>query len=139
MKTITCFGTFDILHPGHLNYFEQAKRHGDYLIVVIARDKTKKDQNKETLHLEQERLQQVQNLPIVDEAILGNIDDHFKIIRDKKPDVICLGYDQQISEEKILQQLNEAGFKTQVLRLNSFHPQKYKSSLFRQKSRSTPA
>lgn len=25
MKTVMCFGTFDLLHLGHLNYFEQAR------------------------------------------------------------------------------------------------------------------
>ncbi|HLC71304.1 MAG TPA: adenylyltransferase/cytidyltransferase family protein, partial [Candidatus Nanoarchaeia archaeon] len=38
MKTVMCFGTFDILHPGHLHYLQQAKKYGDYLMVVIARD-----------------------------------------------------------------------------------------------------
>lgn len=132
MNTIMCFGTFDILHPGHLNYFQQAKQHGDYLIVVIARDKTKQDQKKETLHSEQERLAQVQNLLIVNEAVMGNVGNHFKIIREKNPDILCLGYDQQVSEEKLIRQLHEAGIPAQVLRMKPFHPEKYKSSLLRQ-------
>ncbi|MBI2582387.1 adenylyltransferase/cytidyltransferase family protein, partial [Candidatus Woesearchaeota archaeon] len=31
MKKVMCFGTFDLLHLGHLNYFQQAKKYGDYL------------------------------------------------------------------------------------------------------------
>ena len=65
-----CFGTFDLLHLGHLNYFQQAKKYGNYLIVVIARDQTKKDQHKETIFTEQERLELVRNLKMVDEAQL---------------------------------------------------------------------
>ena len=42
MKKVLIFGTFDGLHLGHLNFFEQAKEYGDYLIVVVARDKTVK-------------------------------------------------------------------------------------------------
>ena len=33
------FGTFDVLHPGHLFYLEELGRLGDKLIIVIARDK----------------------------------------------------------------------------------------------------
>ena len=42
MRKIIVFGTFDILHKGHLNLFKQAKQHGDYLMAVIARDKNVK-------------------------------------------------------------------------------------------------
>ncbi len=131
MKTVMCFGTFDILHLGHLNYFEQAQKYGDYLIVVIARDKTKLDQHKSLVHAEQERLQQVKNIPLVNEAVLGNIGDHLKIIRDKKPEVICLGYDHPLSEEQLSQKLKEMGITPKIVRLKPFHPEKYKSSLFR--------
>ena len=42
MKKVILFGTFDIFHKGHKNFLEQAQEFGDYLIVVIARDKTVK-------------------------------------------------------------------------------------------------
>ena len=32
------FGTFDGLHEGHFDLFRQAKKYGDYLVVVVARD-----------------------------------------------------------------------------------------------------
>ena len=37
-KKVMAFGSFDLLHPGHLDYIERAARLGDHLIVVIARD-----------------------------------------------------------------------------------------------------
>ncbi|MCX6707322.1 MAG: adenylyltransferase/cytidyltransferase family protein, partial [Candidatus Woesearchaeota archaeon] len=40
-KTVLVFGTFDILHPGHLNFFDQARKaggEGSKLVVVVARD-----------------------------------------------------------------------------------------------------
>jgi len=42
MTTAMLFGTFDLLHPGHINLFKQAKKHADDLIIVVARDKTVK-------------------------------------------------------------------------------------------------
>ena len=40
MKLVMCAGTFDIVHPGHLYFFSEAKKLGDKLIVVVARDET---------------------------------------------------------------------------------------------------
>lgn len=39
-KIVMAFGTFDVFHPGHEYYLTQAKKYGDILIVVVARDKT---------------------------------------------------------------------------------------------------
>jgi FAD synthetase len=129
MKKVICFGTFDILHLGHLNYFEQAKKYGDYLIVVIARDETKKKQNKKLTFNEQERLDLVKNLEIVDEAVLGNLNDHFQVIRNQKPNIICLGYDQPIKEELLKEEFSN--LKIKVVRAKAFQPEKYKSSLIK--------
>ena len=38
MVTVMAFGTFDVLHPGHHFYLEQARKLGDNLVVVVARD-----------------------------------------------------------------------------------------------------
>ena len=131
-KTVMCFGTFDLLHLGHLNYFEQAKQHGDHLIVVIARDETKRKQNKNILFSEEERLKLVQSLKIVDEAVLGNADNHFRIIVEKKPDLICLGYDHAISERILQEKLTSLGVKAKVLRMQPYQEGKQKSTKLRE-------
>ena len=130
-KKVMCFGTFDLLHLGHLNYFEQAKEHGDYLMVVIARDETKRKQNKNILFSEEERLKLIQSLKIVDEAFLGNADNHFKIIVEKKPNLICLGYDHAISEQVLREKLISLGVKAKVLRMQPYQEGKQKSSRMR--------
>jgi len=35
---VQCHGVFDLLHIGHIRYFEQAKRMGDVLVVTITED-----------------------------------------------------------------------------------------------------
>ena len=42
-KKIVIAGTFDILHPGHVYFLKEARKHGDSLVVVIARDETVKN------------------------------------------------------------------------------------------------
>lgn len=122
-----CFGTFDILHLGHLYYFEQAKKHGDYLIVVIARDKTKQKQGKKIIFSESERLKMVQSLKIVDETALGKVDDHLKIVLERKPAVLCLGYDQKVSARWLKQKLAERNFYPVIVRLKAYRPRHQKS------------
>lgn len=119
-----CFGTFDHLHPGHLSYLTQAKEYGDYLIVVVARDKVV-ERIKGRLPVESEELR-VQNLELVeflDEVCLGNLKDKYKVVRDEKPDVICLGYDQQVDLEEL-----KNNFSGKIIRLKPYKPDIYKSS-----------
>jgi len=133
MKKVMCFGTFDLIHIGHLNYFQQAKEHGSYLIVVIARDETKKRQNKEIIFSEEERLQLIKNMKIVDEVVLGYPDNHFKIIQEKTPDVLCLGYDHSISEDSLKEKLASLNLYPQIKRMRSYKSGKHKSTLLKEK------
>lgn len=133
MKTVMCFGTFDLLHLGHLNYFQQAKKYGDYLIVVIARDKTKQMQKKEIIFSENERLELVKGLLVVDETVLGYPEDHLRIIKEKKPDVVFLGYDHKIDEKELAVKLKERGLQPGIKRARPFDIGKHKSTLLREK------
>ena len=129
MKTIMCAGTFDIIHPGHLYYLSEAKKYGDKLIVVVARDETSKSfKGKKPVHNEKERLEAVRMLKIVDEAVLGNQGDIFNIIEQIKPDVICLGYDQKVQKQELEAELKKRGLKAEVIRIGAYMQHVYKSS-----------
>ena len=133
MKKIMCMGTFDILHPGHLDYFRQAKEYGDYLIVVVSRDaNVLKDKGRLPRFGEQERYARVAAQSIVDKAVLGNEDDKLKIVEQERPDILCLGYDQAVDETRLKEALAKRGFKPAIVRAKAYHPEKYKSSLLQQ-------
>jgi len=132
MKKVMCAGTFDIIHPGHLYYFSEAKKYGDKLIVVVARDGTSKTfKGKKPIHNERERLEAVRMLNIVDEAILGKHGNIFDIIEEIKPDVICLGYDQNVQKQQLEDELKKRGIKSEVIRISAYMPYLYKSSKMR--------
>lgn len=128
-----CFGTFDLLHLGHLNYFKQAKTYGDYLIVVLARDKTKQEQQKEMVFTEEERMELIKNLKLVDKAALGYHQDFFKIIQEHQPQVICLGYDHQINERELTKKLDALGLNITIQRMKPYNTKQYKSTLLKEK------
>ena len=119
MKKVMVFGTFDILHKGHLSLFSQARKYGDYLIAVVARDKTVvKVKGRLPRNNEKKRLKEVSKH--VDKAVLGYIYDKHKVISKYKPNVICLGYDQ-----------DSIGLK-KFKRLKAYKAHKYKSSKIRE-------
>ena len=128
-------GTFDILHQGHLDYFRQAKKFGEYLIVVVARNSSALKEGKKLQFGEQERLEKVSAQTIVDKAILGNEGDKLKIVEQEKPDVICLGYDQKVDEEKLKESLAQRGVFPKIVRAQAHHPEKYKSSILKTAAR----
>ena len=128
MKKVMVFGTFDILHRGHLNFFKQARKYGNYLIIVVARDKTVKGvKGKIPKNNERKRLKKV--MRYADKAVLGFIFDKYKVIKKFNPAVICLGYDQKFFVEG-LKKLNIA-----VIRLKQYKAYKYKSSKIRLKNK----
>ncbi len=129
MKKVMCAGTFDVIHPGHLYYLSEAKKYGDKLIVVVARDTTSQDfKKKKPIHNEKERLESVRMLKIVDEAILGKEGNIFNIIEEIKPDVICLGYDQNVQKQQLEDELKKRSIKADVIRIGPYMSHIYKSS-----------
>ncbi len=131
-KKVLVFGTFDILHKGHLNFFKQAKKHGDYLIAVVARDKNvKKIKNKKPKHHEMFRLLNVALVKTVNVAVLGNLKDPYKIIEQHKPKIICLGYDQNSYTDKVEDELKKRRIRAKIIRLKPYKEHKSKSSRLR--------
>ena len=129
MKPVMCAGTFDIIHPGHLYFLSEAKKYGDKLIVVVARDETsEKVKGKKPQRNERERLEQIRMLEIVDVAVLGKQGNIFDIIGEIKPSVICLGYDQKVLKQDLEDELKKRNIKCDVVRIGSYMPHLYKSS-----------
>lgn len=131
---VLAFGTFDGLHPGHIFYLKEAKKLGDELWVIVGRDATvKKVKNEKPLSSENERLSSLIKSGYVDHALLGDNKDPYKLVSKIKPDIIALGYDQVAFTEKLDTILKKNGLKhTEIVRLPSHHPKKYKSSLIKQ-------
>jgi cytidyltransferase-like protein len=122
---VMAFGTFDIFHKGHENYLKQAGRRGDYLIVVIGRDKNVRIiKGKLPKNSENDRLKRVRKSGLADKAILGNLRDKYAVIRKHKPDLIALGYDQRSFVEGLAKKFK----KIKIVRLKPFKPSIYKSS-----------
>ena len=117
MVRVMATGVFDLLHPGHVHYLTEARKLGDELVVVVARDSTARRLKHEPIIREDDRCKMVGALKPVDRAVLGNEGNIFEILTAIRPDVIALGYDQTQDEERLLAECRARGLdKTRVVR-----------------------
>ncbi len=124
------FGTFDGLHEGHFDLFRQAKKYGDYLVVVVARDvNVKKIKNRLPIRNENKRLEELKQSKLVNEVLLGNENDPYKIIKELRPDVICIGYDQNSFNNNLVKKLEDFALNTKIYTLKPYKPEQFKSSI----------
>lgn len=125
-RTVMGFGTFDGIHEGHLNFFKQLKTLGDFLMIVVARDKSVKRIKKKPAHFdENQRYNALKKIADIDQVILGNENDFYQVITNHQPDIIGLGYDQKANIKEIQKRFPSI----RMVRLKAFKPEKYKSSL----------
>jgi FAD synthetase len=130
MKKVLAFGTFDGLHAGHVDFFEQAKKLGDYLAVVVARDVTVNEvKGHFPKRSELLRLKAVKQCKLVNEALLGNIGNPYEIIKKIKPDIVALGYDQQAFTKDLAAELKKAELSAQIIRLKPHQAEIYHSKI----------
>lgn len=143
MKKVMIFGTFDGVHAGHRHVFREARRIGEELDIVeqkkngvakprgrarlyavVARDSTvKRVKGVAPKYPECVRWAYLHGEKDIDVAVLGSLGSKHDVIKKYKPDVICLGYDQ----ERFLRGLEKV-FRGKVVRLKPYKSDRYKSS-----------
>ena len=69
MKKVITYGTFDLLHVGHINLLRRAKELGDYLIVVLSTDEFNRVKHKEAYHSFENRKAILEAIRYVDEVL----------------------------------------------------------------------
>jgi len=119
-KIVLAGGVFDIIHPGHIHTLNAAKALGGVLVVAIATDKTAKKMKKRSpLHNQELRRELVSCLSMVDRAIVGYEDDIFQTVKEVKPNIIVLGYDQIHQEKFISDGCKQINLNVEIVRLES--------------------
>ena len=117
-KKVLIAGTFDIIHPGHIYFINEARKFGE-IVVVVARDSSvKKIKGREVVIPERQRLEVVKNIKGVSEAYLGHEGrDFLKIVEEIKPDLIVLGPNQPFDDKKMKKDLEKRGLRIDVIKL----------------------
>jgi FAD synthetase len=96
-KTVLIFGVFDGIHDGHRDFIREAKKQGERLVAIVARDSVVETlKGKLPLHNEADRIKALLEVPDIDLVFLGDPEEGtYNIVKEIKPNVIYLGYDQQ--------------------------------------------
>jgi len=108
MTVVTTNGCFDILHVGHVRYLEEAKRHGDILIVGVNSDASVKRNKGDSrpINPERERAEIITSLKPVDVVFIFNDTTPHAWLKKIKPHVHVKGGDRtmdQITEKNVVE------------------------------------
>ncbi len=105
-KIVLTGGCFDILHIGHVRFLSEAKRMGDYLVVLLESDKNVKKLKGENrpVFIQRERAEMLAALGSVDLVVLlpamENDSDYLNIVTEIKPDIIAVTENDPYIEKK---------------------------------------
>lgn len=132
-KIVLATGVFDLLHLGHVKFLEASKRRGGRrarLFVVVASDRTVFARKKRRPILpEAQRRELVGSLRAVDRAILGRKRlDMVGILKQFRPDIVCVGYDQQEIKAAVTKTIELEGLHIPVVQIPKFGPASLNSS-----------
>ncbi len=116
MTRVLATGTFDLLHPGHVYFLNQAKAMGDELFVIVARDSNVTHKQKPIVP-EAQRLEMINALGMVNKALLGSEKDIFEPLKKIRPDIITLGYDQHFETINLETEITKRGISSKVVRI----------------------
>ncbi|MGA8710020.1 MAG: adenylyltransferase/cytidyltransferase family protein [Thermoplasmata archaeon] len=112
-------GVFDLLHPGHVFFLTEARKLGDELVVVVARDQTARRLKREPYVPEHIRREMVEALKPVDRAVLGSATDIYETVINERPNIIALGYDQVWNEQEVVKECERRGVPVKVARIGA--------------------
>ena len=105
MKTVFVYGSFNVLHPGHLRLLRFARERGDKLIVAVQSDQLAGN----TAHVHEHlRLEGVQSISWVDEAFISN-EPLTALITRLRPDIVVKGKEHELRFNPELAVLDEYG------------------------------
>ncbi|MBU1121406.1 MAG: adenylyltransferase/cytidyltransferase family protein [Candidatus Omnitrophica bacterium] len=99
-KVVLCHGCFDLMHPGHIKYFQAAKKMGDVLVVTISPDQyVDKGQGRPVFN-QNLRAESIAALECVDYVSINQWPTAEETLRTLIPDMYVKGQEFQNLEDK---------------------------------------
>jgi FAD synthetase len=124
-------GSFDIIHPGHVEFLKWSSSLGNKLYVVVSRDSSYvRTKGFEPIFKDIDRALIVESIRYVYKAYVGS-EDFLKPVEELKPDIIALGPDQ-IDAEELKRLLKDRGVSAEVIKMSN-RISNYSSSSIKEK------
>lgn len=108
-KIVLAGGCFDIVHPGHIAFFENAKKEGDVLIILVESDEAvKKIKGKERpINTLKDRAGTISAIHSIDYVIplpfFKSDENYFRLVKSVKPDIIAVTVGDPLYNMKLKQ------------------------------------
>lgn len=99
-KIVQCHGCFDLMHPGHIKHFQEAKGMGDILIVTITPDEYIDKGPGRPVYTQQLRAESLAALECVDFVAINKWPTAEDTLRLLKPDIYVKGQEFEKLEDK---------------------------------------
>lgn len=99
-KIVHCHGCFDLMHPGHIKYFQSAKKMGDILIVTVTPDKYVDKGPGRPVFNEQLRSESIAALECVDCVSINRWPTAEQTLKLIRPNIYVKGQEFQKLEDK---------------------------------------
>ena len=129
-KKVLLFGVFDGLHKGHMYLLEESNKHGDVYVALPSDEVVEKIKNKKPVNNFEKRSTALLDTGLVKEVMKGDEEvGSWNIIEKIQPDKIILGYDQSREKSLIDDFLSAKSIDIEIVSLEPFEPETYKSSL----------
>ena len=94
MKRVITYGTYDLLHYGHINLLKRAKALGDYLVVVLSTDEFNAIKHKTAYHSYEDRKTILESIRYVDEVLPETCwEQKISDVQDNDIDIFVMGDD----------------------------------------------
>ena len=131
-KTVVIFGVFDSVHDGHMSFIRDAKKQGNHLVAIVARDDVVKElKGKSPKYSEVERINDLLKIQDIDLVLLG--DPHigsYNVLKEVKPEVVFIGYDQEALFEDLNNTIKNGKLpEMKVMRGKPYQPDIFHSSI----------
>ena len=110
-------GSFELLHPGHIELLRRAWELGRVHVIVARDASVEKFKGRPPLVPEKQRLQVISAVKYVSKAVLGSDKDVIEPLKTLKPDIVLLGPDQWVDETWLAKRLEEEGIPAKIIRL----------------------
>jgi len=99
-KLVHCHGCFDLMHPGHIKYFQAAKKMGDVLIVTVTPDRYVDKGSSRPVFNESLRAESIAALECVDYVAINKWATAEETLKLLKPNIYVKGQEFQNLEDK---------------------------------------
>lgn len=94
IRRVLTYGTYDLLHYGHIRLLKRAAELGDYLIVALSTDEFNAGKGKQSFYSYETRKEMLEAVRYVDLVIPENTwDQKIQDVKDYKVDVVVMGAD----------------------------------------------